>query len=70
MQGCPGIVLADMNEKAGQETLEIVKKLGTKAVFLKTDVSKAADLERVRCLPACAVVSRALSAHVCCVIRP
>jgi NAD(P)-dependent dehydrogenase (short-subunit alcohol dehydrogenase family) len=53
LQGCPGIVLADMNEKAGNETLELVKKLGVKAVFLKTDVSKAADLERVRLLRLC-----------------
>lgn len=42
-QGCAGVVVADMNEAAGQETVEIINKNGGNAVFIKTDVSKEAD---------------------------
>jgi len=40
-----GLVLADMNEKGAQETVELVKQLGIKAVAIKTDVSKASQCE-------------------------
>jgi hypothetical protein len=38
-----------MNEAQGQETAALVNalKCGTQAVFLKTDVSKAAQCEKV-----------------------
>ena len=39
------LVLADMVEAGGQETLQMVKDVGADAVFLKTDVVKAVDVE-------------------------
>lgn len=41
------VVVADWAEKGGQETVEMVKQAGGEAVFVKTDVSKAADIERM-----------------------
>jgi NAD(P)-dependent dehydrogenase (short-subunit alcohol dehydrogenase family) len=38
------VVVADINEKAGNETVDIIKKSGGEAVFIKTDVSKEADI--------------------------
>jgi len=46
-EGCLGMVLADMAEDAAKETAEMVKKLGGRAVYLKTDVSKAAQCEKM-----------------------
>lgn len=43
--GAAGVVCADMNEKALQETVAMVKAMGGKAVGIKADVSKAADCE-------------------------
>jgi NAD(P)-dependent dehydrogenase (short-subunit alcohol dehydrogenase family) len=37
------VVCADLNEKGGQETVELIKKAGGDAVFQRCDVSKAAD---------------------------
>jgi NAD(P)-dependent dehydrogenase (short-subunit alcohol dehydrogenase family) len=44
-EGARGIVVADMNEKEGQITAKLIQDKGGKAVFLRTDVSKAADCE-------------------------
>ncbi|MCX6789645.1 MAG: 3-oxoacyl-ACP reductase FabG [Candidatus Gribaldobacteria bacterium] len=41
------VVIADWAEKGGQETVEMVKQAGGEAVFVKTDVSKAGDIEKM-----------------------
>eukprot|EP00002_Diphylleia_rotans_P021841 TRINITY_DN425_c0_g1_i1.p1 TRINITY_DN425_c0_g1~~TRINITY_DN425_c0_g1_i1.p1 ORF type:complete len:283 (+),score=71.56 TRINITY_DN425_c0_g1_i1:75-923(+) len=38
-----GIVVVDMNEKAGKETCELVEKLGGKALYFKADISSDKD---------------------------
>jgi NAD(P)-dependent dehydrogenase (short-subunit alcohol dehydrogenase family) len=48
------LVLADVVEAGGQETLSMVKELGANAIFVRTDVSKSQDVE--------AVVSKAVEA--------
>lgn len=45
--GIDGLILADFNDKEGQKTLAEVHKLGVKALFVKTDVSKEADCKRM-----------------------
>jgi len=40
-----GQIIVDMNEQGGQETVEMIKKMGGKAKFVKADVSKASDME-------------------------
>jgi len=46
------IVVADRSEQGGKETIEQIKKQGGKAVFVKTDVSKAEDIDEMaqKCL--------------------
>jgi len=39
------LVLADIIEEGGQETLQMVKELGAAAIFVKADVSKAPEVE-------------------------
>lgn len=39
------VVVSDINEKEGQETVELITKQGGEAFFIKADVSKAADNE-------------------------
>ena len=39
------IVVVDVNEKGGNETVEMVKKLGVDSIFIKTDVSKAEEVK-------------------------
>jgi NAD(P)-dependent dehydrogenase (short-subunit alcohol dehydrogenase family) len=39
------VVVADIDEKNGQKTAEMVKKAGGEAIFVKTDVSREADVE-------------------------
>jgi len=41
------VVIADVDEKKGQETVDLVKQRGAKAVFVKADVSKAKDNENM-----------------------
>ncbi len=41
------VVVADWAEKGGQETVEMVKQKGGQAVFVKTDVSQASDIEKM-----------------------
>ena len=39
------VLAADWAEKGGQETADMIKQAGGEAVFIKTDVSKAQDIE-------------------------
>jgi NAD(P)-dependent dehydrogenase (short-subunit alcohol dehydrogenase family) len=39
------VIVADINEEGGRQTLSSIKALGGEAVFFKTDISKAADTE-------------------------
>jgi NAD(P)-dependent dehydrogenase (short-subunit alcohol dehydrogenase family) len=39
------VVVADLDEKGGKETVNMVKNAGGEATFIKVDVSKAADVE-------------------------
>lgn len=39
------IVVVDLVEETGQETVKQIKELGGKAIFVQADVSKAADVE-------------------------
>ncbi|WKA59393.1 glucose 1-dehydrogenase [Planococcus shenhongbingii] len=40
------IAVVDVNEKGGNETVEMVKKLGHDAIFIKADVSKAEEVKK------------------------
>jgi len=39
------VVVADIDAKNGQQTVDMIKKSGGEALFIKTDVSQAADVE-------------------------
>jgi NAD(P)-dependent dehydrogenase (short-subunit alcohol dehydrogenase family) len=39
------VVAADVDVKGGEETVRLIKKAGGEAIFVKTDVSSAADIE-------------------------
>lgn len=39
------VVIADVDVKGGEETVQMIKKTGSAAMFVKTDVSKAAEVE-------------------------
>ncbi len=41
------IVVADVNDDGGQETVDLVTQAGGQAVYVRADVSKAADCERM-----------------------
>ena len=41
------VVVADWSEKGGKETVEQIRKIKGESVFVKTDVSKAADIDRM-----------------------
>ncbi len=41
------VVVADWSEKGGKETVEQIHKKGGEAVFIKTDVSKAKDINEM-----------------------
>jgi NAD(P)-dependent dehydrogenase (short-subunit alcohol dehydrogenase family) len=41
------VAVADISEKDGQETVRQIKEAGGQALFVKTDVSKAADVQRL-----------------------
>jgi NAD(P)-dependent dehydrogenase (short-subunit alcohol dehydrogenase family) len=44
-EGAKVVVAADLNVKGGQDTVQMIKKAGGEAVFVKADVSKAAEVE-------------------------
>ena len=44
-EGAKVVVAADKNVKGGQETVKLIEKAGGEAIFVKTDVSKAAEVE-------------------------
>ena len=39
------VIVADINVEGGQETEKIIKQAGGDAIFIKTDVSKASEVE-------------------------
>ena len=41
------VVVADLNEKGGLETVDLVKKEKEEAIFVKVDVSQAEDIEQM-----------------------
>jgi NAD(P)-dependent dehydrogenase (short-subunit alcohol dehydrogenase family) len=41
------VVVADIDAKNGQKTVDMIKKAGGEAAFVKTDVSKEADVENM-----------------------
>ena len=41
------VVVADWSEEGGKETVEQIRKINGKAVFLKTDVSKNTDIDKM-----------------------
>jgi len=41
------ISVADIDEKGGQQTVDLIKQKGGSAIFIQTDVSKANDIERM-----------------------
>lgn len=41
------VVVADWSEEGGKETVEQIRKIKGEAVFIKTDVSKAADIDEM-----------------------
>ena len=41
------VVIADWSEKGGQGTVEQIKKQGKEAIFIKTDVSQAKDINKM-----------------------
>ena len=41
------IVVADVNEAGGRETIDMLEKAGAKAAFVQTDVTKRDELERM-----------------------
>jgi NAD(P)-dependent dehydrogenase (short-subunit alcohol dehydrogenase family) len=49
------LVLVDVVERGGQDSLQMVKELGAEAIFCRADVSKSADVE--------AAVAEALAAY-------
>ncbi|PIR27131.1 short-chain dehydrogenase, partial [Candidatus Berkelbacteria bacterium CG11_big_fil_rev_8_21_14_0_20_42_15] len=48
------VVVADWSEEGGRQTVEEIKSAGGEAIFIKTDVSKAADIDAMvlKCLEA------------------
>lgn len=39
------VTVSDINQQGGRETIDLIKKAGGEAIFIKTDVSKPADCE-------------------------
>jgi NAD(P)-dependent dehydrogenase (short-subunit alcohol dehydrogenase family) len=44
-EGAKVVIAADKNVKGGQETVKLIEKAGGEATFVKTDVSKSAEVE-------------------------
>ena len=49
------VVVADVNPAGGEETLDRIKEMGGEAIFVRADVSSAADVE--------AMVSRTVESY-------
>jgi NAD(P)-dependent dehydrogenase (short-subunit alcohol dehydrogenase family) len=49
------LVIADMNEEGGQQTVHLITEKGGEAIFVKTDVSKAVEVQ--------ALISKAVETH-------
>ncbi len=43
------IVVVDINDEAGQQTVQLVQAAGSEAIYIRADVSKAADCEQMVC---------------------
>ncbi len=41
------LVIADINDASGEKTVDTIKKEGGNAIFVRTDVSRAPDIERL-----------------------
>jgi NAD(P)-dependent dehydrogenase (short-subunit alcohol dehydrogenase family) len=41
------IVVNDVNVKCGQETVEMIKDVGSEAIFVEADISKTADVQKM-----------------------
>lgn len=41
------VVVADVNDAGGQETVNVIKGKGSEAIFVHTDVSKSEDIQRL-----------------------
>jgi len=41
------VVVADVLTEGGEETVQMIKKSGSPAIFIKTDVSKSSDVEQI-----------------------
>lgn len=41
------VVVADVNEEGGKETVSLIEKAGGKAAFIRTDVTKREDIDRM-----------------------
>lgn len=41
------VVVADLNDESGKQTVEIIEKNGGEAIFVQTDVSKPIDVQRM-----------------------
>src|SRR4029450_10668266 len=39
------LVIADMNEEGGQQTLHMIPEQGAEAIFVRTDVSQAVEVQ-------------------------
>ena len=39
------VVVADVSVNGGEETVQMIKKAGSEAIFVKTDISKASDVQ-------------------------
>ena len=44
------VIVADLNVKGCEETVQMIKKAGGEAFFIRTDVSKTADVEAMVCM--------------------
>jgi len=46
-ENCDGICIADMNEAEGRATVKMIEEMGIPSFFVKTDVSKPEDCEKM-----------------------
>ena len=41
------VAVVDIDEKTGQETVSLIKQKGGEAIFIRADVSKASEVEKM-----------------------